>query len=572
MCHGISTDEQDLAIGSIQSDSPHEWFARPMPATEWPPVFPSGPLNLNPDGTTINFKKSHGGPNAKYWERADGEEIERLLTTGTIRPTRFRDIPANRVVTYVNPVCVEKPHDDGSIKFRTRLTIVGDRIVYPYDKAAVTAEMDAFKILLNCMISEDAYWSTIDLTDFYLGTDLPYPEFIRIPTKHIPQNVVDFYQLQSFIQNQTMYCSVHKTHYGLPQAGILSQQRLFQHLKEHGYFQLPMIPSVFRNESGSIRFTLVVDDFAVVWKEQRDIDHLITTLTKLYSVKVNWLGSKYLGMNIAINREKRHVTISMPGYIDKLLQKVRPQGIKGASTPAIYTAPNYHHPKNQLSTMDGSPPATEAEKKLLQSIVGTLLYYARAVDPSLCTAVHELGSVQSDPSQNDMRKMERLLQYVSKHRDHGIRYYASTMILRLLCDASYLSRPRARSVYGYGCYLGSADAINGPITCGSKMINEVVSSVAEAELAGAFHTAQHGCSLRRILHALGYPQPPTHMRIDNTVAIGLAENKMNAKRSKAMDMRFFWLVDRIKQGQFFAEHIAGKWNYADFFTKPLPKK
>ena len=39
-----------------------------------------------------------------------------------------------------------------------------------------------------------------------------------------------------------------------------------------------------------------------------------------------------------------------------------------------------------------------------------------------------------------------------------------------------------------------------------------------------------------------------------------------------MDMRFLWLVDRIKQGQFFAEHIAGKWNYADFFTKPLPKK
>ena len=85
---------------------------------------------------------------------------------------------------------------------------------------------------------------------------------------------MNFYQLQSFIQNQTMYCSVHKTHYGLPQAGILSQQRLIQHLKEHGYFQLPMIPSVFRNESGSIRFTLVVDDFAIVWKEQRDIDHL----------------------------------------------------------------------------------------------------------------------------------------------------------------------------------------------------------------------------------------------------------------------------------------------------------
>jgi hypothetical protein len=208
----------------------------------------------------------------------------------------------------------------------------------------------------------------------------------------------------------------------------------------------------------------------------------------------------------------------------------------------------------------------------LQSIVGTLLYYARAVDPSLCTAVRELGSVQTNPSENDIKKLERLLQYVSKHRNHGIRYYASTMVLRLLCDASYLCRPRARSVYRYVSYLGTTEAINVPITCGSKMFNEVVSSVAEAKLAGVFHTAQHGCSLCRILHELGYPQPPTHMRIDNTVAIGLAENKMNAKRSKAMDMRFFWVVDRIKQGQFVAELIAGKWNCADFFTKPLPRQ
>jgi hypothetical protein len=36
-----------------------------------PPVFPSGPLNLNPDGTDINYKKSHAGPHATYWANAD---------------------------------------------------------------------------------------------------------------------------------------------------------------------------------------------------------------------------------------------------------------------------------------------------------------------------------------------------------------------------------------------------------------------------------------------------------------------------------------------------------------------
>jgi hypothetical protein len=38
-----------------------------------------------------------------------------------------------------------------------------------------------------------------------------------------------------------------------------------------------------------------------------------------------------------------------------------------------------------------------------------------------------------------------------------------------------------------------------------------------------------------------------------------------------MDVRFFWLRDRIKKGQFAVRHLAGKWNISDFFTKSLPK-
>ncbi len=38
-----------------------------------------------------------------------------------------------------------------------------------------------------------------------------------------------------------------------------------------------------------------------------------------------------------------------------------------------------------------------------------------------------------------------------------------------------------------------------------------------------------------------------------------------------MDMRFFWLSDRVSQQQFVVEHIPGQHNVADFFTKALPK-
>jgi hypothetical protein len=299
----IPTETSDLDIRS-----------RPMPKMDLPPIFPTRPLNLNLDGTPINYKKSHSGPHAEYWDKADGEEIERLFVTGTIRPEVFSDIPRDRVITYVNPVCVEKTNDDGSMKFRTRLTIGGDRIQYPYDTAAVTAEIDAIKILINCMISEDASWSTLDLTDFYLGTDLPHPEYIRIPRNLIPEKVIDFYKLQRYFSSNALYCSVHKTHYGLPQAGALSQQRLFRHLKEHGYTQIPSSPSVFRNQSGSIRFALVVDDFAVVWTDQASMDHFVRTLTLLYQVKVNWAGFKCLGMDIR-NRPRQTARYPYHGRI-----------------------------------------------------------------------------------------------------------------------------------------------------------------------------------------------------------------------------------------------------------------
>jgi hypothetical protein len=261
----------------------------------------------------------------------------------------------------------------------------------------------------------------------------------------------------------------------------------------------------------------------------------------------------------------------MPGYIEKLLRKLRPLGIKAATTPAIYSAPNYKSAKAQTATMDSSPLASPQQKHELQVIIGTLLYYARTVDPSILTAVHELGSVQSQPTLQDCKKAERLLPYVSVNQNGATRYYASTMHLQAQSDASYLCRPKAWSVLGGFHYLGFPDRINGPIFCTSKIISCIVSSVVEAELGAAFQNAQKAAEFRNTLQELGYPQLPTVIMIDNTVAEGLAADTINANRSKSMDVRFFWLRDRIKKGQFAVRHLARKWNISNFFTNSLPK-
>ncbi len=71
---------------------------------------------------------------------------------------------------------------------------------------------------------------------------------------------------------------------------------------------------------------------------------------------------------------------------------------------------------------------------------------------------------------------------------------------------------------------------------------------------------------------LGYPQPPTTILCDSTTTIGLANDNIKMKRSKAIDMRFHWIRDRVRQNHFYLVYIPTKENIADYMTKNLPKE
>jgi hypothetical protein len=57
------------------------------------------------------------------------------------------------------------------------------------------------------------------------------------------------------------------------------------------------------------------------------------------------------------------------------------------------------------------------------------------------------------------------------------------------------------------------------------------------------------------------------MITDNQVACGIANDSVKQKRSKAMDMRFYWIRDRVRQGQFLIYWRPGETNRANYFTK-----
>jgi hypothetical protein len=69
----------------------------------------------------------------------------------------------------------------------------------------------------------------------------------------------------------------------------------------------------------------------------------------------------------------------------------------------------------------------------------------------------------------------------------------------------------------------------------------------------------------------------TLLLCDNEIAVGLANQTITPRLSKSIDMRFHWRQGRIHQRKQFrveqspVEHVAGRDNIADFFTKALPR-
>jgi hypothetical protein len=68
-----------------------------------------------------------------------------------------------------------------------------------------------------------------------------------------------------------------------------------------------------------------------------------------------------------------------------------------------------------------------------------------------------------------------------------------------------------------------------------------MSSVAEVELGALFINAKEAVYLCQILTEIGHQQPQTPIQTSNTTAEGVINNKIQSKRTKAMNMHFHWL-------------------------------
>ncbi len=88
---------------------------------------------------------------------------------------------------------------------------------------------------------------------------------------------------------------------------------------------------------------------------------------------------------------------------------------------------------------------TNSEMKQVQKIVGSILYYARAVNMTVLMGLSTIASKQTKGTERTLEKAYQVLDYLTTHHDAMVQVCASNMVMNIHLDALYLSKANARS-------------------------------------------------------------------------------------------------------------------------------
>jgi hypothetical protein len=89
--------------------------------------------------------------------------------------------------------------------------------------------------------------------------------------------------------------------------------------------------------------------------------------------------------------------------------------------PHTWNPPVYGAKTQYVEDENNSPGLSAKDVNKLQQLTGTLLYYARAVDPTLIIPINVLASEQTKATPDTADKVIKLLNYCNTHPETKIR-------------------------------------------------------------------------------------------------------------------------------------------------------
>ena len=302
--------------------------------------------------------------------------------------------------------------------------------------------------------------------------------------------------------------------------------------------------------------TIYIDDFLCMCRTQEATEWLRSILQAAFTTITEKTGPivPYLGMQFDFTPND-YVALSAEKFITGVL--------------ALFNVTEFaEFPADSCMRVCNPdlPQLSPTLAKQFHSLAYKLLYLAKRYRFDLLPVSQFLTTRVHISTAEDLQKAQTALEYLHLSKSLELRLNAKHPPA-VLCfiDASHAVNPKRRS-QGAACIgLG-----RGHIHASTASLKQNTKSSLESEYITTADNVTDAIYVRNYLLELGYEVPPATIYQDNEAAIKLCNNGVSGShKSRRIDIRHFFIEDRVSSGHIRIKYVNTKDMIADFLTKPL---
>ena len=401
----------------------------------------------------------------------------------------------------------------------------------------------------------------IDISGAYLNADLTGVK-VRMRLDPLISAIIAQLDLvyEQFVEpDGSIVVELDKALYGCVESARLWYDHISATLTGIGFVKNQHDICVFNLQKDGKQCTvcLHVDDLLITCVDESIIESVVSSIEAQYKTITVHTGKvhSYLGMTFDFSASGK-VKVSMEGYVRDIILLY---GVTGkAATPA----------GTDLFLVDPtSPKLEELVRENFHSTVAKVLYLAKRVRPDLLTTCTFLAGRVLFATEQDNRKLDRMMKYLNSTMELGITFDMSEdMSICAFIDASYGVHADGKSHSGAIITLGK----HGPVHAKSNKQKLVTKSSTEAELVSLSDNVSQVIWTRDFLVSQGYNMKAATVYQDNMSTMALAEKgRSTAEKTRHINIRYFFVKDRVEAGEIEIKYCPTENMLADILTKPL---
>jgi len=362
-----------------------------------------------------------------------------------------------------------------------------------------------------------------------------------------------------------LYVKLQKALYGLMRASLLFYQKLRKEFEQYGLVVNPYHPCVANMETKSGKQLTVVwhvDDLMATCEDDFELTRFSCHMGKLYGPNlIMHLGKKhdYLGVDMEFCDDGA-LEVSMINYLKNVTNEF-PELIKGrAATPA--------HEKLFVIRDESEARKLKEEQALaFHHTVAQLLFMVTRARRDIQTAVAFLTTRVKNPDEDDWGKLKRVLKYLNGTKYLKLKLTMDNLgVLKWYVDGSHNVHWDCKGHGGAVFTLG-----RGATSSYSRKVKLNTRSSTETELVTADMFMPEMLWSLHFIQAQGYEVECVGLYQDNISTQLLIKNgnMSSGKKTKHIKVNFFFIKDRVDDGEIKVINCPTEEMWADVMTKPL---